>query len=314
VGSNIFGYHASMLADTVRVERYREAIQAVVRPDDVVVDIGTGTGILAYFACQAGARHVYAIDDGPVAALAGELCRANGYEDRITFLNDWSSRVELPERADVLVTETLWNFGLGERMLGTVLDARERLLKPGGRIIPEWVQMVVAPVEMPAAWQWIAPWDGEVGGIDLRPLRDYATNNVYKVVVPAEALLTEPAVAAEFRLDTVDRTDVTGSVELEALRAGTVHGIAGWFVAGLGGGVQLTNAPPNQTPSWWHAFLPLSLPRDLKDDERVRIDLATGADGTVWSWRLGDGPRQSTAFGMPLAPRLAQLLGDKGRS
>src|SRR3954451_9968379 len=103
--TQVLAYHRGMLADVERVDRYREAIHATVQPGDVVVDIGSGTGLLAYFACQAGARRVYAIEAGPVIALAREVCRDNGFEDRVVFIHEHSARASLSELADVLVTE-----------------------------------------------------------------------------------------------------------------------------------------------------------------------------------------------------------------
>ena len=94
--ADILGYHNSMLADRVRTESYLKAILQLVQRGDVVVDIGCGTGILTIFACLAGARHVYAIEQGPIIQVAKDLCQRNGYGDRVTFIQDWSTNVTLP--------------------------------------------------------------------------------------------------------------------------------------------------------------------------------------------------------------------------
>ena len=99
-------FHHSMLLDEVRTRTFLQAILRAVKPGDVVLDIGSGTGILALFACLAGASHVYAVEEGSVIEIAEQVCRDNGFEERVTFLQDWSTNVELPERANVLVTET----------------------------------------------------------------------------------------------------------------------------------------------------------------------------------------------------------------
>ena len=113
-------YHRSMLGDKVRMESYLQAILKAVKPGDVVLDIGSGTGILAYFACLAGAKKVYAVEQDPLVGLAETICRQNGFQDRVIFLNDWSDQVELPEPVDGILTETLGNIGFEEGILGWI--------------------------------------------------------------------------------------------------------------------------------------------------------------------------------------------------
>ena len=75
-----------LLLDKIRCDAFREAIQRSVKVGDVVVDLGAGTGLLSFFAAQAGARHVYAIEMSPIAKVAAELIEANGFRDRITLI------------------------------------------------------------------------------------------------------------------------------------------------------------------------------------------------------------------------------------
>jgi|SRR5215813_11552852 len=92
-------FHASMLNDRRRTAGYLASIRDVVKPGDVVVDIGTGTGILAIAAVRAGARHVYAIEE---ARVARTLFEATGMTDHMTLIRGRSTEVRLPQRADVL--------------------------------------------------------------------------------------------------------------------------------------------------------------------------------------------------------------------
>src|SRR5438270_2945439 len=139
--------HRGLLQDEIRTNAFREAIRRVVTPDSAVLDLGTGSGILSFFACDAGARRVFAIDTTHSADLASFLSKQLGYSDRIQVFHDSSTKVELPERADVLVTETLGPFGFDERILSSVIDARTRLLKPDATIVPRRVDLYLVPVD-----------------------------------------------------------------------------------------------------------------------------------------------------------------------
>ena len=122
--------HARMLHDDRRTGDYLAALAAAVRPDDVVLDIGTGSGVLAVAAARAGARRVYAVEASDIAEVAERVFAANGVQDRVTLLSGWSRQIELPEQADLLVAEVIGNEPLEEEILETTLDARRRLLKP----------------------------------------------------------------------------------------------------------------------------------------------------------------------------------------
>ncbi len=119
--------HIRMLDDRSRTASFLRAIRRMVRPGDVVVDIGTGTGILAVAAAQAGARHVYAIEQSGIGESATALFAANGLADRITLVPGWSTEIDLPEQGDVLVSEMIGNEPLGERILPVTRDAVKRL-------------------------------------------------------------------------------------------------------------------------------------------------------------------------------------------
>ena len=110
---------------------------AVVRPGDIVLDVGAGSGILSVFAARAGAARVYAVERTTIAVLAQELAAANGVAEIVQVIHGDVMDVELPERVDVIVSEWLGGFGIDEGMLAPVIAARDRWLKPGGVMIPQ---------------------------------------------------------------------------------------------------------------------------------------------------------------------------------
>ena len=101
--------HIRMLNDRRRTASYQQAIREAVTSSDTVVDIGTGTGVLAATAAMAGARHVYAVESTGMATLAKEVFAANGLSSRITVIEGRSTQIELPKRADLMVSEMIGN-------------------------------------------------------------------------------------------------------------------------------------------------------------------------------------------------------------
>ena len=141
-----FEVHRTMICDRVRTGAFRRAIDSVVRPGDIVLDVGAGSGILSVFAARAGAARVYAVERTSAAVLAQELAAANGVAEIVQVIHGDVMDVELPERVDVIVSEWLGGFGIDEGMLVPVIVARDRWLKPGGVMIPRLVMAWAALV------------------------------------------------------------------------------------------------------------------------------------------------------------------------
>ena len=303
--TQLLAYHRGMLADTERVDRYREAIQAVVREGDVVVDLGAGTGLLSYFACQAGARRVFAIEAGPIITIARQLCEANGFSDRVEFIHGHSTQAQLPEPADVLVTETLWNFGIGEGILRFLEDARSRFLGEGARVMPEAIELYLAPLQADEFYARLADAPLDRHGLDLAAMRRYAVHQVQVPRVDPEGLLARPAGLTRLDLTGPLAPEISARAEFEMERAGVLHGFAGWFEADLGGGIRIGNVPPAEGSSWAHVVFPLERPVQVQAGDQASVRIDTVANGTTWRWLTrAAGMRfdQTTLFGFPFDP------------
>ncbi|HSK77392.1 MAG TPA: 50S ribosomal protein L11 methyltransferase [Thermoanaerobaculia bacterium] len=142
---SIFTHH-SMLRDTLRVLTYSRAIERHC-PGKTVAEIGCGTGILSLFAAKAGARKVVAIEESRISEVAAEMFAANGCSDRIELKVGNSRNVELDPPADLIIHEILGVDPFEESLLPVLVDARRRLLKPGGRFLPGRLEVCCLGVE-----------------------------------------------------------------------------------------------------------------------------------------------------------------------
>ena len=163
-------WHYPMLADSTRNQAYAAAIAAKVRPGDVVLDIGCGAGLTAMLAARAGAKHVYTCEQQPlIAEAATRVIAANGLSDRITVLAKWSHQIEIgvdmPEPADVVVSEIVDGVLLGEGALATLTHAMANLAKPEARAIPECGTLRAQLVESAGLMNLWRPAEAE--GFDL---------------------------------------------------------------------------------------------------------------------------------------------------
>src|SRR5579863_7388717 len=119
---SLAGY-GEMIADRVRMEAYARALRQTVKPGSVVLEIGTGPGIFAILACQLGAGRVIAIESDEIIQLARENAAINHCADRIEFIEDLSTNVTLPAKADVIVSDLRGVVPLYGRHLPSIVDA-----------------------------------------------------------------------------------------------------------------------------------------------------------------------------------------------
>ena len=255
---------ALMLHDVDRTQAYRRAIAEVVRPGDVVVDIGTGTGVLALAAAQAGARRVFAVEAGAVADVAAALFEGNGVADRVELVRGWSTEVDLPERADVVVSETIGSEPLSERVLEIFRDARLRHARPGARFVPAGLDLHATGYALPATWTqsftpeavaaWSAAYDADFSPLLRWQGRQSSSRAVGAGDVQQWLPLTDPARLVSFDLTAVDDVSVDVEAVLDVRSAGRLDALVTHFEAALSPHVRLWTDPALRRPSsWLHA-------------------------------------------------------------
>lgn len=274
----LFDDYYDMMADAIRMDAYRKAIFNVVKKGDVVVDLGAGLGILSFFAIQAGAGKVYAIEKMDSIDLAKEIAKRNGWDNKIVFIHANSQEVTLPERVDVLISETLGSFALEENTLEFTIDARKRFLKDKGRVIPLRLAVWLVPVENKRAYERMEFWRS-LYGIDFTPARDGLTRRMGVVDLAPEDYLARPLVYANIDLIEVEKATVEASLTFPFTRGGILHGFGGWFKAWLTDGIAIETSPESPRTHWRQAFLPMKTPIRVTPEDTITMRLVIGPKG-----------------------------------
>lgn len=251
-----FDDYRSMLADTVRMDAYRTAIAAAVRPGDVVIDLGAGTGILGFLALRAGAKRVHLIEKSDAIELARAVAEHNGWADRVVLHRASSFDVTLAERADVLVSETLGSFGIDENTLPATFDVRERLLKPGARLVPQGLELWLAPSDSESVHQGRDLFWRDVAGVDYSPAAELLKGKLGIADVSEAELMANAACVARLDLRTFSGSALELTHRFVFHRPGTVRGLAGWFRADLGARAHIDTSPACESTHWKQAWLP----------------------------------------------------------
>jgi SAM-dependent methyltransferase len=293
-----------MLKDGIRTVGFHQAISQIVKPGDVVLDMGAGTGILSIFASQAGARHVYAVERTPMAVTAKDIIETNGLSERITVLRQDVRDVTLPESVDVLISEWMGSYGIDENFLQPLLVARDRWLKPDGRMVPSHVAIYLAPIWDARLDEELQFWHSHPYGIDLSPVADRTVNELIgQYGTPPLCLSKQSLRAHPRRLWEIDAYNFPekraaepfqASVTFEIEEPSRINCLAAWFTAELAPTLVLTNALGSPATHWGVARLPLTRPTNVDRGSRVVVELTCTPAGrgyayTEWAVKVDSG-------------------------
>ncbi len=267
------GFHDSMLRDTARNAAYAQAI-ALAAPGRRVLDIGTGSGLLAMMAARAGAAHVYACEANPMlAATAREIVAANGLAEKVTVFALHSGKLDrnrdLGGGAELLVSEIFADNLLGEGVIAALRHARTELCAPDPAILPPAAAIRVALVEKPQASAAI----GEIEGFDLGPFNRHV-KAVHKFKPPTRRLTVRSDPADLFAFDFTAAIPVPGRARVRVTaHGGPITGVVQWLRLTVGPGLIYENPPgSDDSRHWVMRYIPLDAPRETAPGEDVAID------------------------------------------
>lgn len=287
-------WHVPMMNDQIRNEAYHLALKNAIRPAMHVLEIGTGSGLLAMMSARLGAEKVTTCEAVvEIAEVAAKIVADNGYTPPVTVIPKISTKLEvgsdMEERADLLVSEILSSEFLGEGVLSSIEDAKRRLLKPGARIIPargsiQFALFGGADIERNMRV-------GEVHGFDLSkfneivPAKQYVSRNDLNI-----ELLTDDSSAFFFDFVETEKFPASEekSLEVPVRQAGRCIGIIQWVRLEMDDAVVFENHPlvPNPASAWQHCVYVLPEPVDVAPGQTAEIAAAHNRD-TPWFFFKG---------------------------
>jgi len=242
-------------------------------------------------ACKYGARQVYAVDPSDVVFVAQELAQANGFADRIEFIHDLSTRITLPERADIIVSDIRGLLPLFGQLIPSIVDARQRHLAPGGRLIPERDILWAALIDAPNVYKgWVDPWNAPYG-LDMEVAKKSVLNswgNANTTSIGPANLLTKPQIWAVLDYTSIEDPNVGSlNLTLEAIRDGLAHGWLIWFDTELTEGIGFSNSPEADKVAavYGRGFFPLLEPISITQGDPITFSIRAELVGEDYSWR-----------------------------
>ncbi|KAL8449743.1 hypothetical protein Emag_003552 [Eimeria magna] len=247
-----FSIHEEMIKDTVRTGSYQRAImdnEHLFR-GKVVLDVGSGTGILSLFAARAGAKHVYGVECSEIVRIARKIAAANGLDDRVTFVEGKAEEITLPvDKVDIIISEWMGYFLLYESMLDTVIFCRDKWLAEDGLMFPDRAHLYLAAIEdadykprgSPAVglllrWLFLCQeekvgyWDS-VYGLDFSCVKKCIMEEPIVDTVDESAVATNSCCVLEIDLAncTAADLDFCAGYTLHLRRKDFLHAFVAWF-------------------------------------------------------------------------------------
>lgn len=287
--------HIEMLNDQGRTEAFIQAIQSVVQPGHKVVEIGTGSGVLATVAAKAGAAKVYAIEAGCIRQHAAAIFESNQVADRVELLAGWSTQLTIPEPVDVLVAEILGHDAAGEDMVNIFHDAMRRFLKPGGIVIPQaievWAELVEIPRETSSRHRFepevLAAW-GQAYGVDFSALAAGQKSIAFSVKGPDTTCwsrCSEPFLVSQHQFFPVlTAASLPDPLTVSVRDSGKCNGLLFHFKAHLAPGITISTRAQDMGASchWRNVARLFSRTVDVQAGQQVLLDCRMGYLAAEW--------------------------------
>jgi len=271
-GYGAFDVHEMMLKDKIRTNSYRSAIAGnpSIFSGAVVLDVGCGTGILSLFAASSGAKKVYGVDNSGMSEYARKVVEKNNLADVIQVIHGIMEETEIPEQVDVIISEWMGFCLLYESMLPSVIDARDRFLKPGGTMFPNYATLFIAGLcDRKSAKRAFGLWD-DICGFNLSAMKQLAMSEPRTAAARSDHIVTDNAELIAFDLNTTTADQLSLDVPFKLTpKSDQLNAFVIWFDVRFDGPdsrVVLSTSPFQPETHWAQAIFYLPEPIGLEPD------------------------------------------------
>lgn len=280
-----------MIHDATRTARFAEALRATVNPSSVVLDVGSGSGILALIAARAGARHVYAVERTQMAEMISLLAHDNGVADRITVLRKEAAELDggdFEEAPNLVVAELLGNTAAGESMHS--IFAHVRQLFPSVKFMPDRYRLIVTPVRS----HYLEELDqlADIEGVNMSGLAKRARS------IPTSDFLTPAELAGDSCIcawnDAASRVPFSYKGTTVARR--DFNALAVTWEASLAHDVLLRTELEEGRSHWLPVLFPLPSTQLIDREQEVEFEILTrnSERPATWMWTVSCGAQRQT--------------------
>ncbi|KAL7976317.1 hypothetical protein Chor_002536 [Crotalus horridus] len=229
-----FGIHEEMLKDEVRTLTYRNSMyhNKHVFKEKVVLDVGSGTGILSMFAAKAGAKKVYGIECSSISDYSEKIIKSNHLDQNGEWNKGKVEEIELPvDQVDIIISEWMGYSLFYESMLNTVIFARDKWLKSGGLMFPDRAALYMVAIEDRQYKDFKIHWWENVYGFDMTCIRDVAMKEPLVDIVDPKQVVTNACLIKDVDLYTVKPEELTftSAFCLQIQRNDYIHALVTYF-------------------------------------------------------------------------------------
>ena len=294
-----------MLSDKRRMDFYYNLIKKYVKASSkmTVLDVGTGTGVLACWSCLAGASKVIAIDHSEKNIhLAATLADNNNCQS-IEFMVGHSSQFKCKKKVDMIIHEQIGDILFDEYMIETICDLRQRVLKRGGKIVPSKFSLYIEPVQLDNDRHVSMMRNIQSHGLDFSCLQNlvekpsenpdyyHFRSSDYSIV---DHLLAEPSSCWNIDLYTIKNTVMSSDTTLQFTKTVTSKGrmdaLCVYFQCNDDDeSSNITNGPSKDRCSHWGMRF-LRVPEMLcSKGDRLEINISveeSWEDLNSWRWNI----------------------------